>query len=260
MHNNKAHQIALRERQSLLYSIKLLSDQTQKTELFIIKTLSSLSCERRIKRLLEDSPFLEEKADLYYRQRSRFAQIKILDHLKSRLMSENINATLLTEFFARTGRYDIVVVGDEGRAVRIEVKTGFGIDFEQLDRYLWWQIPLILVRVPTNNVLRIAPNQLLPYTLFTLRVLRAKAERLISGKIYMVPGLDCLACTCFDCPYNKGKMSNCRKRMSDEEFEEELILFFKNLPYVAVKTAKLVIDELRPSQTKSFNLREELDH
>jgi len=245
-----------------LNNIKTLSRQSGKSMLSVIKVLSNISCEKKIKHYLKDTSSLEysqQKVELYYRQKSKFAQIKILDNLKTRLIGEGIEATFLTEFSTIIGRYDIIIVGGLGKAVRIEIKAGFGINLKQLDRYLLWHIPLILVRIPTGNVIRIDPKQLKPYILFSLRGLEAKAERLLSGRIYTVPGFDCWSCTCFECPYNKGRLQNSLKRLSDEEFEEDLMLFFKNLPYVAEKVAKLVIEELKlPSQRQKSSTTEDL--
>jgi hypothetical protein len=47
---------------------------------------------------------------LYYRQKSEFATIKILEHLKTRLLVEGVNVTILTEMPTDLGRYDVAVV------------------------------------------------------------------------------------------------------------------------------------------------------
>ena len=92
MHNNKAH-LVLREKRAILHSIRSLSRWARKSAISIIKTLLSVSCERRIKSWLDSSSIgWQGKADIYYRQRSMFAQVKILDHLKSKLMRENVKA------------------------------------------------------------------------------------------------------------------------------------------------------------------------
>ena len=242
-----------------LTSIRVLSRQTGKPVLSIIKALTDISCEKKIEHWLKRPPSLkhDQKLELYYRQKSRFAQIKILDHLKTKLMREGINAIFLTEFSTTISRYDIVVVvSDLKRSVGVEVKAGFVINLEQLNRYLWWGIPLILAQIPTGNVIKIDPSQLKPYILFSLKELEAKAERLLSGRIYTVPGFDCWSCTCFECPYNKGRFLNCLKRLSDEEFEADLMLFFRNLPYVAEKVARLVIEELKLPPRKQTSDRE----
>lgn len=161
--------------------------------------------------------------------------------------------TILTEASSDIGRHDIVIIrgysckiyAKNEEIVRIEIKAGLGLNLEQIDRYLWGPSPLILARVATGHVAKIEPLALQPYVLFSLRELNAKLDRLVSDKLFTIPGT---SCTNYSCAYNKNRG---RKRpvniitMAENEFTDDLNSFFKNIRYVAEKVASLVIDELR---------------
>lgn len=191
-----------RQKQAFLAKLRTLARKwTHKNQssTIILTKIINLLCERQINYLLENVAEFATKGqrfDLYYREKSEFAIIKILDYLKTRLLTEGINATILTEFSADTGRYDIVIVQNtpckvydkSGKSIKIEVKTGFGLNLGQIERYLWDFSPLILVRVITGHVVKIKPHKLRPYILFSLKELSEKIDRLLSGKFYTIPG------------------------------------------------------------------------
>jgi len=181
--------------------------------------------------------------------------MKILECLKTRLHSEGLDATILTEAQSEIGRYDVVVIQSYPRQicnkseeiVRIEVKASLGVNLEQIDRYLWGSSPLILARVITGHVAKIQPLALQSYVLFSLRELNAKADRLLSGKVYVMPGTSCLSCHDSNCQYNRNRNGSWKGIvcMSDSEFERDLNSFFQNLSYVAERTASLVVEEMK---------------
>lgn len=224
--------------------------------LCLLKVISQNACEGKIKCFLERQWSSEtgQQFDPYYKLKSDFATLKILELLKSRLSAKGLDITILTEAPSDIGRHDIVLVQrnpckDDANAtkkVRIEVKASLGLDFEQLDRYLWDYSPIILVRVITGHVAKLNPSNLHSYTLFSLRELSAKAERLITGKFYKIPGKECNSCCEAHCPHN-SKNRFCKTpsliKMSNEKFEEDLNLFFHNLSYVAERTVSLAMEE-----------------
>lgn len=251
-----------KQREKLLAKMRTLSEwygcfhKARSTTVSLVRIMSSYTCERQIKHLLENYDLAKEnqRFDSYYREKSVFATAKIVESLKTRLDSEGANAAILTEAPSKLGRYDVVVIqgypcevyakGEE--IVRIEVKASLGLKLEQIDRYLWDSSPLILARVITGHVAKLQPLALKSYITFSLKELNAKADRLLSGKLYTVLGRGCFVCLNDDCPFNrrKNKKSISVMTMSDDEFAEDLNSFFQNLSYVAEKTANLVIEEL----------------
>lgn len=250
-------------RQELLVKIRIIGerwgfvDGRWSLAATLTKTLGSYACERRIKHSLENGSLVKEgqRFDPYYREKSKFATIKILECLKTRLHSEGLDATILTEAPGEIGRYDVVVIqgspcqgyDKSGEIVRIEVKASLGVNLEQIDRYLWDSSPLILARVITGHVAKIEPLALKSYVLFSLRQLNAKAARLLSGKLYTTPGINCRSCHDSNCQYNRNRNGRWEGivSMSDGEFERDLNSFFENLGYVAERTASLVVEEMK---------------
>jgi len=242
----------------------------QLSTITLAKILSSYACERQIKHLLHNCNHAKEsqRFDSYYREKSEFATIKILECLKTRLHSDGVDATILTEAPSEIGRYDVVVIqgypcrvyAKSEEIVRIEVKASLGLNLEQIDRYLWDFSPLILARVITGHVAKIQPLALQSYILFSLRELNAKADRLLSGKFYTIPGTSCLSCPDNNCHYNRSKNRKSMNivTMRDSEFAEDLKSFFQNLSYVSERTASLVVEELKgviPHQNQSIHAR-----
>jgi hypothetical protein len=222
----------------------------------LIQTLSSNSCDRQVKHILENRASVVEKTrfDPYYREKSEFATIRILEHIKSALSMNGLDAAIRTEEQSNVGRHDIVIAlgsplesysGWKVR-VRIEVKAGLGINLEQISRYLWDPSPLILVRVMTRHVTKIEPSTLQPYLLFMLRELHEKCDRILSGKLYTIRGNACFACTDDRCPHNRGHdaRSPGLVTLQNVDFGEDLASFFRNLSYVSEKTASTVVEEL----------------
>jgi len=250
-------------KQELLSKLRTLGERYEWTHngrpsvIMVAKTVSSYACERQIKHLLENGNLAKEnqKFDSYYRQKSEFATLKILECLKRKLTAEHVDAEVLTEVPSDVGRYDVVVIqgypckvfssGEE--IVRIEVKASLGLNFEQIDRYLWDSSPLILARIVTGHVAKLEPPTLQAYINFSLKELNAKVDRLTADNIYTIPGTACMSCIDHSCPNNRG---DCKKRVSvvtmpDSEFGDDITSFFQNLSYVAEKTASMVIEELK---------------
>jgi len=252
-----------KEKENLLAKMRTLGDryglfrENHLSTIRFAKILSSYACERQIKNLLENGAFAKEnqRFDPYYQQKSQFATVKILECLKTRLHSNGVDATILTEAPSEIGRYDIVIFQNYPRkvdargeeTVRIEVKASLGLNLEQIDRYLWDSSLLILVRVITGHVAKIQPLALRRYVLFSLRELNAKADRLLSNKLYAIPGTSCLSCLDNNCPHNRSKNERSMGivTMRDSEFERDLNSFFQNLSYVAERTASLVVEEMK---------------
>ena len=249
------------QKQELLAKLKIIAERHgwmykgQPSVVKLARTISRYACERQIKHLLENARFADDiqRFDSYYREKSEFATLKILDTIKTRLSADGVNAAILTEVPSDIGRYDVVIVqgypcevyckGEE--IIRVEVKAGLSVNLEQIERYLWDSSPLILVRVITGHVAKIEPPKLRSYVLFSLKELHAKADRLLSGKFYAIPRATCTVCSDSDCPHNRSRESTGIVTFPDGKFLEDLNLFFQNLSYAAERTASLIIEELK---------------
>jgi len=227
----------------------------------LIRILGSCICDRKIEYLFKNPNALkrERKFDSYYREKSSFATMTVLDRIKSALLVNDLNAQIQTEKRSEVGRYDVVLALDSPckvyaggeEALRIEVKASLGINLEQIARYLWDPSPLILVRIMTRHVTKIEPVALQPYVLFMLRELIKKVDRVLLNKSYTISGTDCYSCPDSDCPHNRHRPKfESLIRMRNDDFGEDLTSFLCNLSYVSDATATIVVEELRKFQTK----------
>ncbi len=223
----------------------------------LTKLLTSTVCERQLDYVLRNPQYEDKRFDSFYREKSEYSTVKILDHLKGRLAEEGIKACIATEVKDENGFgvYDVVIVRgnpclilqDGHERVKIEIKASFGLPIEQLERYLWDQSPLILVRVIAGQVVLLKQSDLEGFVRFSNKLTFEKAKRLAEGEGFTVPGRYCSGCPDLACPHRSGvkRPFNGIVKSSDADFGEDLRLLFSNLPYVSEKTATLVIAELR---------------
>jgi hypothetical protein len=223
----------------------------------IAKLLGSNACERRISFELRNNSEQTTRFDSFYREKSEYATLKILDHLKRRLVDKGYEAAIATEVKDDVGIYDVTIVQGtpceilrrDELLVRLEIKASLGLPLEQIERYLWRPSPLILVRVPLGQVSTLRPSDLEEFVRFSQASMLAKASRLLEGQSYVVPGRYCRSCLDLACKFNtRGQDGNrMMVSMSDTEFDLDLHVFMRNLPFVSERTAELVIDMLKES-------------
>jgi hypothetical protein len=223
----------------------------------LAKLLTSTVCERQLDYALRNPEYEDKRFDSFYREKSEYSTVKILDHLKGRLAEEGIKACIATEVKDENGFgvYDVTIVkgnpclilqgGQE--KIKIEIKASFGLPLEQVERYLWDPSPLILVRVLAGQVVLLKRPDLKEFVQFSNRLVLEKAKRLAEGKSVTVSGLYCSGCPDLACPHNRGakRPSNGVIKSNDSDFGEDLSSLFRNLPFVAEKTSELVIRELK---------------
>ena len=220
----------------------------------VTKLVLSNACERQIDFELRNPTTEAKKFDAIYKEKSDYATIKILDHLKTKLDQLGVQASIATEVKDSVGVYDVTIVQGNPceiwqgsrKVVRLEIKASLGLPLEQLERYLWNPTPLVLVRVIPGQVTLLKPSELTDFVRFSLEANQAKAERLLQGKFYTVPGNYCTFCRDIVCSFNPKREHNVDTmvRMKDSEFGMDLRSFLTNLPYVAERTATLVVQEL----------------
>jgi hypothetical protein len=103
--------------------------------------------------------------------------------------------------------------------------------------------------VITGHVAKIKPLELQSFVLFSLGELNAKADRVLAGKFYTIPGTACANCLDSSCNCrlrrNKTRKPTSLVTLSENDFAEDLTSFFQNLSYVAEKTASMVVEELK---------------
>ena len=219
-------------------------------------------CERKIKFGLEQGrlDFEEGKRfDPIFKSKSDLACTFLIGKIKSKLAKEGYNADIATEQRDLYGIYDLVIrnsnpiklVSGDTEKIRVEVKASGGLPLSQLTRYFLDSSTLILVRVITNHVILIHPTDLEQFVKFSLDQIDAKADRLESGSFLETPGLYCsYGCPDYGCKYNKSKIRKAvgMVKLTNDDFEQDLLSYFSNLASVAERCADMVVEELRRSR------------
>jgi hypothetical protein len=230
----------------------------------LIKTLSSHVCDKKIRFLLENDSFEENKKfDPYYVEKSKYATNVIIDSVKTKLITNRIGAIIQTEKIDKFGRYDIFIKGSEDdkkserEEIRIEVKASIGIDLEQITRYLWSSSTLILARVMTKQVTEFNPFTLMAFAASSIKRITTKVDRMLKGEFFTVQGSDCKYCPDTMCQHNRQTKQNLTYLVTipDKEFGEDLNLFFSNLRYVSEKVSDIVVSKYSRLLNANSNLQ-----
>jgi hypothetical protein len=225
----------------------------------VLGLLGEGACERAIGYRLANPDYREPaKFDTYYAEKNEFATTFLLDNLKRRLDLAGYKAALATEVGGDAiGTYDVVVVQGRGvpclvmkgsvPMVRIEIKGSLGLPMKQLGRYMLNEVPIVLCRVVIGTTILLRPRDHEEFVNFYADLLVAKAERLLAGGGYVVPGPGCRDCPDLGCPYREQSHSNgsCLVAMKGDDFSQDLARFYNNLPRVADKCASLVLQVLK---------------
>ena len=109
----------------------------------------------------------------------------------------------------------------------------------QIERYLADIDVLIMVRVPTQDVVPIHRNIIINELIEDISLLKRKADKILSNSVKKVPGDWCRECNA-DCEFKKSpKWNSPSPKGSFEGFEEDL----KNINMVIAKLIILIGDE-----------------
>jgi hypothetical protein len=224
----------------------------------VMKILADHECERLIIHLLRNPDVENNKFDRYYSEKHEFCKRKLVERLKNKLEGMGRRVSISTEMKSDTGRYDLIIVSgqqikilDENgkEKIVIEIKASLGIDLFQIERYLWDDLTLIIVRVVTSHVKKIKTVECLNFLLESLRDLAKKANRILANKPIVVPRRDCCMCQDMGCKYNENNKTSHFHRivMGNEEFKLDMDELFKNI-YTAIDEAvEMVAEELEGS-------------
>jgi len=224
----------------------------------VLGLLGEGACERAIEHRLTNPNYRESvKFDPYYSGKSEFSTTFLLDNLKRRLDSAGYKAAIATEVGGdEIGHYDVVVVQGRGMPsvvmrgsvpmVRIEIKGSLGLPMDQLARYMLNEVPIIICRVVLGTTTLLRPTDHEEFVNFYSDLLVSKAERLLAGEGYVVPGPGCRGCDA-ECPYGEQPRSNGSRlvAMKGDDFSQDLRRFYTNLPRVADEGASLVLQVLK---------------
>jgi hypothetical protein len=168
-----------------------------------------------------------DNIDSLYTARHEYARNKIIDALLARfgdwllvksehsISTGKLDIALLPPLNIIVLKYDRIVVG-------IEIKSGSWVGattFNQIERYLFDVDYLLIVRIPTKDVVLI-DRSLVESTLSKdLMYLEQKIERIMSGKLPVVQGPWCAGCRA-ECEFKKPSKWNTNRPPSFEGYEK----------------------------------------
>jgi hypothetical protein len=178
--------------------------------------------------------------DRLYIERHDYARKKIIDSV---LVNFGRSTTVKSEHKINNGTLDIVIAYDKillnyhEKVICIEIKSGQSIDLFQIERYLYESDVLIVVRVPTRDVVPIHQPNIASELIRGINSTIDKIDLLNGNNLLKVQGEWCKGCTA-NCEFKK-QISN-KRHVARLEFEE----FFKNVNAVTQETIRVIKEEM----------------
>lgn len=253
-------------RAEYLRLVDALRTQAEASRAKVAAVLTTTTCEQLASHIIMLNGNVEEAwFDSYYLEKHELAKRKLVDRLKSALVESKIDLQILTET-GELGRNDVVVIrngrrlaveGPNGDTLAIEIKASLGLDLSQIERYLLTGERLLLVRVLTQQVKLLDPNEHVEFLYESIKDVTAKAQRILDGKTILIPGVECNRCSLLQCPHNRVREVDGRRfiRMDQEEFDEDPDLFLKQLYPTIEKAVTVILSELALRKTMHPSLK-----
>jgi hypothetical protein len=178
--------------------------------------------------------------DRLYIEKHEYVKKKIIDAIQ---FNFGRSTTIKSEHKINNGTLDIVILYDKiilnyhEKSICIEVKSGRSIDLFQIERYLYESYVLIVVRVPTRNVVPIHQTNIAGELVASINSTIKKIDLLNENNLLKVQGEWCKGCTA-NCEFRKKL--NKYSYVAKLEFEE----FFKNVSIVTDETIRVLKEEI----------------
>jgi hypothetical protein len=178
--------------------------------------------------------------DRLYIERHEYVRKKIIDAIQ---LNFGRSTTIKSEHKINNGTLDIVILYDKiilnyhEKSLCIEIKSGRSIDLFQIERYLYESYVLIVVRVPTRDVVPIHQTNIAGELIAGINSTIKKIDLLNENNLLKVQGEWCKGCTA-NCEFSKKLNKN--SHVARLEFEE----FFKNVSIVTDETIRVLKEEM----------------
>lgn len=178
--------------------------------------------------------------DRLYIEKHGYAKKKIIDAIQ---VNFGRLTTVKSEHKINNGTVDIVISYDKillkyhEKTICIEIKSGHSIDLFQIERYLYESYLLIVVRIPTRDVVPIHQTNVASELITGITSTIKKIDLLNDNNLLKVQGEWCKGCTA-NCEFRKQISNNIH--VAKLEFEE----FFKNVNAVTIDTVGIIKEEM----------------
>ncbi|MEM3592236.1 MAG: hypothetical protein QW702_09110 [Candidatus Bathyarchaeia archaeon] len=208
-------------------------------------------CERYIVEKLRLG-YIEDEIDRIWRNLHDYSVALLVDRLKEELVTEGFPVSIVNEAENPVGRYDVLLIVNRGKVqilncggnICMEVKSGLNVALNQAEKYMWNGTLVVLVRLLTGDVITLRADEWTGFLKFALAQRIKKAERILEGKVILIPGRDCYECPLKTCRFNKNGGERCL-----EGKVQDLNRLFKDFGQKAhitiEKAVNVVAEELR---------------
>jgi hypothetical protein len=170
----------------------------------MISILHQCPCRLKCLHDITKSEYTGNNIDPLYLQKHDIVKKRLIDAIVCRFPKLKI----FSEQKINNGTADISISCDplirinNGKKVGIEVKSGKSIDYFQIERYLYELDVLLVVRVPTRDVVRISQKDIAEVLNKNILLLREKTQQINTECLIKVEGEWCRGCTA-QCQYKR---------------------------------------------------------
>lgn len=228
--------------QELVYRMDNLRSNlgTRASNAKILSIVHSCPCPMRCVSDIKNSAYSND-IDRLYIEKHEYVKKKIIDAIQ---FNFGRSTSIKSEHKINNGTLDIVILYDKiilnyhEKSICIEIKSGRSIDLFQIERYLYESYVLIVVRVPTRDVVPIHQTNISGELIAGINSTIKKIDLLNENNLLKVQGEWCKGCTA-SCEFSKKMSKN--SHIARLEFEE----FFKNVSIVTDETIRVLKEEMQ---------------
>jgi|GEM_PF-6986495 len=233
----------------------------------VIKSLIENTCEYRARHEIATPRYYsQQKFDKYFTIKHDFIKNKFVQNLSFALRLNGISACIATEEKSIPGVYDVLIRNEQGiitirnekngKRICVELKGGASFGIDQLERYLYENDIVVLVRVLMNQVLRIRRTDIESYLNRSLLHL-CNRTTLISGAgengnlaaLQKIPGPYCKGCPVgVDCQFFIQSTQSHLVSFSSKSMQEDLLAIFSNVDGCIDQATDIIIEELKSGE------------
>lgn len=241
---------------SFMSLIDELSLRYSRSKTSMIKNLIDNTCDYRTRYEIQSSTYhnSEQKFDSYFTLKHEFEKNRFVQTLCSKLRDRGLQACITTEEKHPVGVFDVLITNNKfllmvsnrkGKNIVVEWKAGASFSLSQLERYLWACDVLVLVRVPFNQVVRIARGDIERYLTWSVSALSERAVVIDSDeRLQKVPGQYCKGCPVQECEFFKHDPAGKIVAFNSDSMRDDMLSMFRNLDRCIEQAIDVVMKEL----------------
>lgn len=164
----------------------------------MISILHQCPCRLKCLHDITKSGYTDNDIDRLYIERHDIVKKRLIDAIVCRFLGK---LKISSEHKINNGTADISISSDpiirlnNGKRVGIEVKSGKSIDLFQIERYLYELDVLLVVRVPTRDVVKISQKDIAQELNTNILLLTEKIQQINTYGLIKVEGEWCRGCT-----------------------------------------------------------------